>query len=761
VFNGPKDKVKPYLLISDVVGSAEETLAEASSSKRRAAQIRALSAVLEEGGASATASVHRLDSEKNSLSAWIEELAPTRDPASRFQVERKAHAAGVTSKSALKKMLAEEASFTTARLEKNLRDLEDKLAFLLEDVSEKGVSAKLHLSKEFLEGRWNPAKDPLDVMLSVSSQRAELELQSVLENLRHKDASLEKLMRVKVARGPPPDSFIRVPGNSASVGEIYRNSALRLGGLATVENRSGALKFVRVARSPGASAVLGPLAYFPPDPETAKLLENLASSAAPGAQLKSEIQAMNALVSKNRPYEIRMDVVDSITGGNLAQIAPKLERERLVVELKITREGLKNPAVVMEELLHLQQITGAPLPWESRKSFKTFVHPYHWAETVANARAGSAQAREKLARVELEAARAAEFAVKHYKRQGLFASSDPKMIDDYIDARLGQTETLYADVAKQARADMKTRQAAWERTKGVFDRLEANKEKLNDLVARNDRKGVRKLVTQYLPWSLMEPSETKAWQEWLEALEKPDASKKHLVFRGMYDDTVMKNAQDVPYLMSTVLTRNQGNYTRRLRSLSTLRDKFGSEALRDSFSAYNMAKKNPANISVLMANHAVEAKGSPFLSMASYDVATKFGPRQLGAFMIDERRLVPNTLAPDKYLYQKEKLVPLVVFPDEVVHFHDYARNPVEGVGPRDPKARRIHFLGAVESKLGRKLSSDEISGTGADRDFVRENFERLQKLLLTPETLPAPASPAPGAKKCSTCRCLWGALNM
>jgi hypothetical protein len=227
----------------------------------------------------------------------------------------------------------------------------------------------------------------------------------------------------------------------------------------------------------------------------------------------------------------------------------------------------------------------------------------------------------------------------------------------------------------------------------------------------------------------MEPSEVTAWKGWLDALEKPLRENQKLVFRGMYDDTIMKAADGTPFLMSTMLSRNQGNYTRRLRSFATMRDKFGSRQLRDSTTEYTLKGVDPPSLSVMMGNHAVEAKGSPFLSVADYDTATRFGPRKLGAFLVDERRLMPNPLPPSKYLWQEEKLVPLILFPDEVVYFHDYWGNPVPGVGPRDPLNRKKHFIAEVESRLGRKLTADEIGGPREGVEFLEGAFKRFTSI--------------------------------
>ncbi len=78
----------------------------------------------------------------------------------------------------------------------------------------------------------------------------------------------------------------------------------------------------------------------------------------------------------------------------------------------------------------------------------------------------------------------------------------------------------------------KIQTAEWETQKAKFPNLEAQTEKLNHLIARNDRAGVAKLLEDYLPWPLMEPTEKKAWSTWIESIRNPDPSNKELIFRG-------------------------------------------------------------------------------------------------------------------------------------------------------------------------------------------------------------------------------------
>ncbi len=757
-FQGKGFHVKPYLLISDVVGSEGETLGSASSSARRRAQIDAITDVLKTNNLVMPTPV----AATSGIAAWVDELVPSRDEVAKFYITQRAISENRNTKAGVKKLIDETKSFTTARLISSINEA-DELVWLLDEVlEERGVRPKFAITEDFAKGLFNPAMEKPVFALQVRTKAEEKLVQDLITELGAKDPKILSRLNLQVHRGTLPEGLIKIGDipNEGIFNRVYQNASLTRGGMAVAETASGVTKFVKVT-SPSEASSFSDIAYFTPDDQTAQLLKQLDGQGDAAKILKAEVATMNAFAGPNKPWEIVVTTVDKLPDGRLAQIVPEVagKADNLTIHLRITKDGLRNPAVVLEELIHLQQITGAPVPWRKNTQLKSFVNPVHWTEVVINAQAGSALSVEKLARLELEAAQVAEEAIKHYQKAGLF-KADKALVNEYLEARLTHTEKLYTDTAKLARAERKTRAAGWERAKKVFDSLEKQTDKLNDLIAKGDRKGVKKLIEAYLPWDLMEPTEKKLWGEWLEAIEKPNRKNVELVFRGMYDDTILRARDGKPYLMSTMLTRNQGSYTRRLRSLATMREKFASQALRDSYSAFNLSgAKNPGTVSVMMANHAIEAKGSPFLSTASYDVATKFGPRQIGAFHLEPRRFLLNGLAPDKYLYQKEKLTPLIIFPDEVVYFHDYASNPVEGVGPRDPKNRKKHFIGEVENVLGRKVTAAEISGVGDDKQFMKESFERLKETLLTPEGLPKPAGGVCtiGGKSCD---CLFGGLN-
>ncbi len=727
-FSDSSHQVRSYLLVSDVVGESGQTLAHANANQRRKALRMALEATLRDGSAWGPGESPPF----SHVYGLVDELAPEREPVARFQIHQMAREKGATTPAAVRKIIESEPSFTTERAERVLLRAGDGLASLLSRADESGLLPRVWVKSGVLEGKWNPNKEPVPILISVNRAASVRELEEAWQEIAKAHPDIRKAIRLEIARGPPADGYAQLsqafPPDRRLLLDRWTESLLARGGLASSESRNGTLRLAQIAAPH--EAEFSTLRYFAPDEATRTLLTELGESNGARKVLEKEIRAMNELADN---YTIEYSVKKSLPDGALARLVPKFKGDSLVVMLEITEDGLKSPGVVLEELIHLQQITDITTPWAraGNKELRVFVHPFHWAETVANAERGSPLAQLKIARAEAEASLAASSTVSHYLKQGLFIEgTTAPQVRRYLETRLDHAEEKLAVIQPAVKKAMKRQEDLFAEIRKRWDKLERSPEKLNDLVAKGDRAGVRKLIEEYLPWEMMEPAESAAWKDWLDAIEKPDPRKSKLVFRGMYDDTVLRNNDGKPFLMSTVLTRNQGSYTRRLRSLSTMREKFASQALRDNESPYHLPGRNPSSVSVMMNNHAVEAKGSAFISVADYDVATHFGPRQLGAFMLDERRMIPNALPPSKYAWQQERLVPLIIFPDEVLHFHDYARHPVEGVGPKDPVRRKAHFLAEVEERLGRKLTAEEISGLKSDDTFLQAAFRRLKPLL-------------------------------
>ncbi len=247
VFNGPNDRLNVQLLISDVVGSEDETLATAASSSRRRAQISALSEIIGDAGVVSTGVVAK---PSNQLLRWVSELAPSRDIVSASQVVRAAQAAGITTRPALEAFMKTQKSFTTAKLELVLSGADSRLARITAMLRNIGINPDIALSADLLDGRYNPAVGGARVHLNVPAA-SEARVKQMVDLLIAEDKDYRKFLNVTIGTSIPTDFVSQGMMNEIipSVRPRYQDGLMQYSGLAYTENSSGALKFVRVADS--------------------------------------------------------------------------------------------------------------------------------------------------------------------------------------------------------------------------------------------------------------------------------------------------------------------------------------------------------------------------------------------------------------------------------------------------------------------------------------------------------------------------------
>ena len=152
------------------------------------------------------------------------------------------------------------------------------------------------------------------------------------------------------------------------------------------------------------------------------------------------------------------------------------------------------------------------------------------------------------------------------------------------------------------------------------------------------------------------------------------------------------------------------------------------------------AKNTPSLLNVML-QHSYDPKGSPFLSTSNISTASTFGSTRIAAMEIDSRRLLPNAMA-WSFLGEREVLVPLVVFPDEIVHFQGKLK-----VNDPHQYVDRNEFIKTVETKLGRALTPEELGiGSYSEEAFKTDGFKRVKELMLDPAKLPASVCTVEGA---------------
>jgi len=240
------------------------------------------------------------------------------------------------------------------------------------------------------------------------------------------------------------------------------------------------------------------------------------------------------------------------------------------------------------------------------------------------------------------------------------------------------TEIVKKELKSQKKQDLERR--------AVIEALDKASEdqQFKNLVAKNDRAGVAELLKKYLPWEQMAPLEKRYWENYLNVITHPlPMDQRIFIYRGVDDDVIYsayKGGRELEkevaqkegdiFIMSTIITKNQGTWNRRLRSLTAMNEKFiGTNAQLES--EYTKS----ARIVTMFVNHSKNPQGSPFLSFTpKFNVAQRFGDHKMSAYALDPRLVSFNFAS--KYKNEVEFLLPLMAFPDDVVSFYDEKLHP-------------------------------------------------------------------------------------
>jgi hypothetical protein len=256
--------------------------------------------------------------------------------------------------------------------------------------------------------------------------------------------------------------------------------------------------------------------------------------------------------------------------------------------------------------------------------------------------------------------------------------------EDYIlrsAERINEWKVINEKFDHEARIYNKSVKVQDSARRAVMDALDkvSDSEQFRTLVAKNDRKGAAKLLRAYLPWELMPPFEKMFWENHLAVMSDPlPLEDRIFIYRGINDD-IVQVAQDSSiqltrekaikeqkiFLMSTMMTKNQGTWNRRLRSLTAMYEKFMGTDINNS-SEFTKSSR----ITNMFVKHSLEPKGSPFLSYTpKFEVAQSFGRKKNTAYFIDPRSLYFNYAS--RYAGEVEFLLPIMSFPDDLAAVYD------------------------------------------------------------------------------------------
>ena len=495
----------------------------------------------------------------------------------------------------------------------------------------------------------------------------------VASSLKNEVSKISNFCEINFIRGPPTTGHVTIPKyvglDSDYLVSVYSQSAFKQAGLDAQVTYNGNLKFNFLPTINNTEVCSDDkfchLSFFKPDDTTKNLLvdfdtiEKFESAYNLNARdhFTKNVKLLNNKLKSSAAFadykaEIVVDKSASLEDGKLAEIVPEFSNEKgLVIKVKFSSEGWSNPLVIMEELMHLNQI--------SEKS--GFIrHPIFWAEAALNAEYGSMRSREFLARAEVDAMDMLSNYMRNTFAGSSYVESNIKMLK-FIEARKTHASKIVKNFKSKVKAEKKVRKGISENWKELHKQLEAQNLKLDDYIAKGNRKKVAELIEAYMPWENMEPTEIAAWTRWLKAMATPSTNESDYMisFRGLGGDLVRETDDGGHFLMSKLLTKNQGSYTRRLRSLKTFfKKKIGPQV------AYNMPTEFQS-LSAVFKGHSNEPLGSPYLSSSVFSIAKSFasesGNSKIAALRIDKNRSMMNLVS----TYQElEEMIPLIVFPD-------------------------------------------------------------------------------------------------
>ncbi|MBY0414983.1 MAG: hypothetical protein K2Q18_12505 [Bdellovibrionales bacterium] len=272
---------------------------------------------------------------------------------------------------------------------------------------------------------------------------------------------------------------------------------------------------------------------------------------------------------------------------------------------------------------------------------------------------------------------------------GIYASIDPTFSESTLEDAAFWKETV-EKFELQERIYNKQIKPLTESRKAVMDALDkaVDDEQFRTLVAKNDRKGAAALLKKYLPWEEMPPFEKLFWENHLKIMVDPlPYEDRVLIYRGIDDDIVqvaVEGGKELSrqeamqeqkmFLMSTMMTKNQGTWNRRLRSLTAMYEKYMGT---DKAGSSEFTKTT--RITNMFFKHSQDPKGSPFLSYSpKFDVASRFGQKRNTAYFLDPRMLYFNYAS--TYGNEIEFLLPIVSFPDDLAGVWDVELH-LEGAG--------------------------------------------------------------------------------
>jgi hypothetical protein len=195
IFHDSNDHLEMYLLISDILGSDTETLAHATSSKRKNSQNKLLAAVFERDTKTPPIPMNSkattiLESKRNLIMKAI----PKKSVAYQYYIYSKIKYAAAMTEEEIIKLAEKEPTFT----DKFLIDRLVLVGEILQDLSQHD-DFEIAFSKDLVLGTWNPKNEKLQIIIKAKNTADEKILNDLLASNQEFHGKISAFANFKVA----------------------------------------------------------------------------------------------------------------------------------------------------------------------------------------------------------------------------------------------------------------------------------------------------------------------------------------------------------------------------------------------------------------------------------------------------------------------------------------------------------------------------------------------------------------------------------
>lgn len=235
IFNGPKDNLEIFLLISDILGSDTETLAHATSGKRKNAQNKLLAKLFERDSKGIPSPV--ITSPANAAEKFknlVFKLLEKKTAAFRYYVYSNLKNTKNAGEKEILQFAGAKASFTDSFLLDRLV----KISEVIHEIKKSNPNAgdfEIAFSKSLVEGTWNPKEEKLGVLIKAKTPDSEKIIKAAL--IKNKkfidDMKAYATLDVKMSVDDPNMVWMKVPEKTDAdfLVKVYALSGFKNAGL--------------------------------------------------------------------------------------------------------------------------------------------------------------------------------------------------------------------------------------------------------------------------------------------------------------------------------------------------------------------------------------------------------------------------------------------------------------------------------------------------------------------------------------------------